>query len=50
MVQPYTRSESAVKPPLPQAAGYVIVVVLGLIVAFGSLPFALLANLVTNGA
>lgn len=49
MVQLYTRGGDAVQPPLPQAAGYVIVVVLGLIVAFGTRPLTLLADLILMG-
>lgn len=30
---------ATIEPPLPQAAGYVVVVVLGLIVAAGRLPY-----------
>lgn len=29
---------ATIQPPLPQAAGYVVVVVLGLVVALGMLP------------
>lgn len=32
---------ASIEPPLPQAAGYVVVVVLGLIVAVGRLPYSL---------